>query len=115
MIPGTHSNKRSASGESIEGQAPVSMEPRVQNVMHPGSGSQPPLQEALSKVLNMQLTKLFIYGPFTLCPILFHFCLQFDANALNGFYTDSLHLTQHPIDAMLQFDANANAHTNAKA
>ena len=41
------------------------------------------------------------------------FCLQFDANAKNGFYTHSLHLTQHPIDTMLQFDANAdaNAHT----
>ena len=38
------------------------------------------------------------------------FCLQFDAIEKNGFYTNSLRLTQHPIDAMLQFDANANAH-----
>ena len=44
-----------------------------------------------------------------------HFCLQFDANANNGFYTQSLHLTQHPIDAMLQFDANADADANANA
>ena len=62
MIPGIHSNKRSAANESIEGQillsqGPVSTEPHVQNVMPPGSGCQPPLQEALSKVLNMQLTK----------------------------------------------------------
>ena len=42
-----------------------------------------------------------------------HFCLQFDANAKNGFYTDSLHLTQHPIDAMLKFDANADVDANA--
>ena len=28
----------------------------------------------------------------------------------NGFYTHSLRLTQHPIDTMLQFDADANAH-----
>ena len=38
--------------------------------------------------------------------------LQFASNAKNGFYTHSLRLMQHPIDAMLQFDANANAHTN---
>ena len=28
-------------------------------------------------------------------------------------YTHSLRLTQHPIDAMLQFDANANANVEA--
>ena len=33
----------------------------------------------------------------------------------DGFYTHSLHLTQHPIDAMLQFDANANADANVDA
>ena len=33
----------------------------------------------------------------------------------NGFYTHSLRLTQHPIDAMLQFDANANTHANVDA
>ena len=49
-------------------------------------------------------------GPFTL-----RLCLQFASNAMNGFYTHSLHLTQHPIDAMLQFDANANAHANVDA
>ena len=32
----------------------------------------------------------------------------------NGFYIHSLHLT-HPIDAMLQFDTNANAHANVDA
>ena len=31
------------------------------------------------------------------------------SNTNNGFYTTSLYLTQHPIDAMLQFDANAHA------
>ena len=31
------------------------------------------------------------------------------------FYTHSLHLTQHPIDAMLQYDANANARANVDA
>ena len=41
------------------------------------------------------------------------FCLQFDANAKNRFYTHSLRLMQHPIDAMLQFDANAHADANA--
>ena len=41
------------------------------------------------------------------------FCLQFDANAKDGLYTNSLHLTQHPIDAMLQCNANADANTNA--
>ena len=41
------------------------------------------------------------------------FCLQFDTNAKNGFYTHSLHLTQHPIDAILQFDANAHEDANA--
>ena len=30
------------------------------------------------------------------------------SNAKNGFYTHSLRLTEHPIDAMLQFDAHAN-------
>ena len=41
------------------------------------------------------------------------FCLQFALNAKNGYsYTHSLHLMQHPMDAMLQFDANANAHPN---
>ena len=40
-----------------------------------------------------------------------HFCLQFDTNAKIGSYTHSLRLMQHPIDAMLQFDANADADT----
>ena len=41
------------------------------------------------------------------------FCLQFDANAKNGFYTThSLHLTQHPIDTMLQFDTNAHVYSS---
>ena len=31
----------------------------------------------------------------------------------NGFH--SVHLMQHPIDTMLQFDTNANAHTNFDA
>ena len=44
-----------------------------------------------------------------------HFCLQFDASAKNGFYTHSLHLTQHPIDIMFQFDANAHAQANVDA
>ena len=39
----------------------------------------------------------------------FLFFLQFASNAKNGFYTHSLRLMQHPIDAMLQFDANAHA------
>ena len=43
------------------------------------------------------------------------FFIQFASNAKNGFYTHSLRLTQHPIDAMLQFDANANAHTHVDA
>ena len=43
------------------------------------------------------------------------FCLQFDANAKNGFYTHSLRLTQHPTDTMLQFDASAEAEANAHA
>ena len=30
-----------------------------------------------------------------------HFCLQFDANAKNGFYTHYLRLTQHPIYTVL--------------
>ena len=38
----------------------------------------------------------------------FHLCLQFDAN-------HSLRLTQHPIGAMLQFDADAKADANAHA
>ena len=33
----------------------------------------------------------------------------------NGFHTHSLRLTQHPIDVMLQFDANVNAHANLDA
>ena len=33
------------------------------------------------------------------------------SNAKNGFYTHSLRLT-HPIDAMLQFDANAHANVD---
>ena len=41
-----------------------------------------------------------------------HFCLYFASNAKNAFYTHSLHLTQHPIDAMLQFDANAHANVD---
>ena len=41
------------------------------------------------------------------------FCLQFDTNAKIGSYTHSLRLTQHPIDAMLQFDANAHEDANA--
>ena len=44
-----------------------------------------------------------------------YFCLQFDANVKNGFYTHSLRLTQDPIDVMLQFDANAQAHANVDA
>ena len=42
------------------------------------------------------------------------FFLQFASNAKHGFYTHS-HLMQHPIDAMVQFDANANAHANLDA
>ena len=77
MIPGIHFNVRPAANETIEGQTlssqgPVSTEPHVQNVMHSGSGSQSSVHEVLSKVLNMQLTKLFIYSPFTLCII---FCI----------------------------------------
>ena len=45
----------------------------------------------------------------------FGFGLQFDANANNGFYTHSLRLMQHPIGAMLQFDATAEANANAHA
>ena len=45
-----------------------------------------------------------------LCQIVY-----FDANAKNGLYTDSLHLTQHPIDAMLQFDTNTNSHAHSNA
>ena len=41
--------------------------------------------------------------------------LQFASNAKNGFYILSLHLTQHLIDAMLQFDTNTNAHANVDA
>ena len=47
--------------------------------------------------------------------VFLHFCLQFDANAKNGFYTHSLHLTQHPTGAMLQLDATADANANAHA
>ena len=39
----------------------------------------------------------------------------FASKAKNGFYTHSLHLRQHPIDTMLQFDANANVHANVAA
>ena len=42
-----------------------------------------------------------------------HFCFQFEANAKNGSYTHSLRLMQYPIDAMLQFDANADADATA--
>ena len=42
-----------------------------------------------------------------------HFCLQFVSNAKNGLHTHSLHLMQHPIDAMLQFDPNAHANVDA--
>ena len=78
---------------------------------------------ALFHVTNFLLTNLFLLnlanirgsleskGPFTLC-VFMHLCLQFDANAKNGFYT---HLTQHPIDIMLQFDANTHAHANVDA
>ena len=38
-----------------------------------------------------------------------NFCLQFDANAKNGFYTHFLHLKQHPKDAVLQFGVKAHA------
>ena len=37
------------------------------------------------------------------------------SNAKNGFYTYSLCLTQHTIDVMLQFDANANLQANVDA
>ena len=30
-------------------------------------------------------------------------------------WVHSLHLTQHPIEAMVQFDANTNAHANVDA
>ena len=53
-------------------------------------------------------------GALILCGFL-HFCLQFDANTNNEFYTHSLRLTQHPIGAMLQFDATADADANAHA
>ena len=43
------------------------------------------------------------------------FCMQFGANAKNGFYTHSLHLMQHPIDTMLQSDVNADADADTKA
>ena len=52
--------------------------------------------------------------PFTLY-VFMHFCLQFDANAKNRLYTHSLGLTQHPIDVMLQFDANAGTDANLDA
>ena len=41
--------------------------------------------------------------------------LQFASNTKNRFYTHSLRLTQQPIDAMLQFDANGSAHANLDA
>ena len=37
------------------------------------------------------------------------------SNANNEFYIHSLHLAQHPIDTMLQFDANANTNANVDA
>ena len=43
------------------------------------------------------------------------FCWKFASNAKNGFNTHSLRLTQHPLDVMLQFDANTNAHANVVA
>ena len=39
------------------------------------------------------------------------FLLIICVKAKNGFH--SLYLRQHPIDTMLQFDANANAHADA--
>ena len=59
-----------------------------------------------------KLTQYFTpKGPFTLC-VFMRFCLQFDANGKIGFYAHSLCLMQHPIDTMLQCDADevANAH-----
>ena len=58
MIPGIHSTNRQAvtEGQVLLSQGPVSTEPRVQNVMNPGSGSESSVQNMLSKVLNMQLT-----------------------------------------------------------
>ena len=41
--------------------------------------------------------------------------LQFASNAKNGFHTHSLHLTQYPIDTMLEFDPNTNTHANLDA
>ena len=43
-----------------------------------------------------------------------HFCLQFAPNAKNVLYTLSLRLTQHPIDVMLQFDANTHANVKCE-
>ena len=46
-------------------------------------------------------------GPFTLCVFFFEICVK------RKEYTYSLRLTQHPIDAMLQFDAKAKANVDA--
>ena len=74
----------------------------------------PWFQEILFNIRSMLSGMSFVVlykGPFTLCV----FFWQFVSNEKNGFHTHSLHLTQHPIDAMLQFDANTNANTNLDA
>ena len=55
-----------------------------------------------------------VNGPLRSIPTM-RFFLQVASNAKNGFYTHSLRLTQQPIDAMLQVDANANARANLDA
>ena len=45
-------------------------------------------------ILVPNLTTLKVHSHYTF--FFLQFCLQFDANAKNGFYTHALRLTQHP-------------------
>ena len=69
----------------------------------------------MDKSSGMLLTKHFLSYTVLSSIHTMRFCLQFDANAKNGFDTHSLPLMQHPIDTMLQFDAKADADANAHA
>ena len=72
------------------------------------------LYESLSACLSVSVfafIRLKVHSHYAF----FAFFLQFEANTKNEFYTYSLHLTQHPIGAMLQFDATATADADADA